>query len=343
MKKLLLHIFLGAAIGLVLVQLFDHNLSPDINFFRTAAAQSDQWAAGLRESDAPCYIICGSSDVRMGVDPEIMLEEEGVRAINASLNAGYGQNLLMLEALHYAKEGDTIVYVPLSPENEAGNMLTGSMKLGFMRHGLGVFEPRLIEPSPSNISRIFLGDIRIINMNIAKRLLRPGNIYRYNGKTSVIHPSGWVELRPCLCNKRLGTRPYPMDEPLSKMGKCRDISLLQEKAHEKGCDFILALPVVHMHESRQAVHTWDALQYVKKGYRVLKDPTFGVVTDADLMADTLNHLNAQGAREHTLRIARALKNGEFWTEEELVEELRRRGWDAAGNYIGAPEAAPAGE
>lgn len=335
MKKLLLSILLGAALGVGFVQYFDRCVSPDIGFFTKAAEQSDAWAAKLRESDEPCYIICGCSDVRMGVDPALMLEEEGVRAISASLNAGFGQSLVIEEGLSYARPGDTLVYVPLTGETAPGEQPTGSMKLGIIRRGMDVFQPGLVTPTAGNISKIITGDIRAISFYYIKSIMFDRPPYRYNAKTCILHESGWVEILPVLHNKHM--RPFPLapdcDIPTYKHAHVHDLNDLAEKCAERGVALVVQLSVAYGDASMRALHAWEALQYVRMGYKVLKDPSLGVEPDSGLMADTLNHLNTEGARKHTLILAGLLRNGEFWTEEELVQELNRRGWDADGKPL----------
>ena len=85
-----------------------------------------------------------------------------------------------------------------------------------------------------------------------------------------------------------------------------------------------------MSESYRAQTAMNALGIVRLGIPVLKDERLGCLPNPRAFADTMDHLNAEGAAENTRILARLLRDNIFWTEEELEAALHSMGWNADG-------------
>ena len=91
LKRLLLYIIFAAVIGTyTLNRVYERYLRPDALLFGKALQISEQWNKELRKSKEPCYVFAGGSEVRMNIEPQTMLEKQGVRAVNAGVRIGCG-------------------------------------------------------------------------------------------------------------------------------------------------------------------------------------------------------------------------------------------------------------
>ena len=96
-------------------------------------------------------------------------------------------------------------------------------------------------------------------------------------------------------------------------------------------------PVGLNHDSMRCIVARDLLDIVRAGYRVLKDDRLGAWPSPEKFADTSLHLSPAAARETSLLLGQLLKEHLYWTEAELVEYLRVRGWNADGTPISSAE------
>lgn len=332
MKKLLSAILSGVVVGVGCVALFDVYLNPGRTFFMSAMETSEKWGEQLRrESDAPCYILEGSSDVRMSVDPAAMKEETGVRAINAGFNAGAGENINMVEALRFSRPGDTLVLFPLIPWRPSDDNDPGSVKFLIHHHGLEAFEKAVVELTPKQLAYAIRGNSSSIFQFLGKAVQGRPTSYKYT-RTSTVHESGWAEIH---------TYPQPFkwranelkDDKLTVFDYIRQVPSTEQKYREHGLRLVVQLPRAFRDISHRAQGAYNALYLVRQGIKVLKDPALGVETDRDLMADTDLHQNAKGAQPYSRTLARLLANEEYWTEAELVEILHSYGRNEDGTLM----------
>lgn len=331
MKRLLLCMLVGFVAALAGIQLFDLFLEPNAGFFERASRRSDAWEARLREvSDEPCFIIGGASEIRMGVDPEVMLREYGVRAVNAGGAAFFGYHVNARLALEYARPGDTLVLTMPIQQMPEHDLVTAGLKFAWRRLGPAMFDGVMIPCNRYTVKEVLRGESGLLSMYICKRICTPHEMYKYDVRTQ-IHPSGWCELfYDDMAHKRRPLRPkLPINlEPFGRMnGPMKEyLDALQESCRQRGVQLVFYAAPGCSHESMRAVSAMVALTLVRYGIPVLRTEPLGIDPDNRLFADMAAHLNSAGAMKHSRILARALQQRRFWSEEELEDILRRYGW-----------------
>lgn len=336
MKKLFAGILLGCVAGISCVVLNDVCLNSGGDYFMKALDKSEQWAARLRsESDAPCYIMEGSSDVRMSIDPAAMQDENGLRAVNAGLNAGNGENVNVITALRMSRPGDTLVSFPVAFWKPADDNVPGGFKFLFHRYGFRAFEPGLADFNVRHLLDVVRGNTFYFFFHLGKVLSGFPTAYKYD-RIGTTHESGWTEIDRCY----LSPQAWRLSEPDINRLQVRDAILhlpfLKSKCAQYGLSLVVQIPRWYQHDSCRAQGAFDALYLVRQGITVLKDPALGVETDMQMMGDTNLHHNSRGAQAYSRTLARLLAKGEYWTEVALVEELRSRGWNEDGTRMKTP-------
>ncbi len=336
MKKLLIGILSGCVVGITCVVLNDIYMNSGKDYFMAAFDKSEQWAARLRsESDAPCYILEGSSDVRMSIDPAAMKEENGLRAVNAGMHAGSGENTNLVLALRMSRPGDTLVSFPVTMWKPAGDNVPGGVKFLFHRHGFRAFEPGVADFNALHLFYLVRGNTFITSVYWGKLLLRGPTPYKYD-LIGTTHESGWTEIRRCYLPPQTWWNPALDTDRLRVRTAILHLPFVKSKCEQHGLSFVVQLPRFYRHDSHRAQGAFDALHLVRQGIKVLKDPALGVETDIQMMGDTDLHLNSRGAQAYSRTLARLLAKGEYWTEAELVEVLRSRGWNEDGTRMETP-------
>lgn len=336
MRKLLTGILLGCVAGITCVVLSDVFMNPGGGYFMTAFEKSEQWAARLRsESDAPCYIMEGSSDVRMSIDPAAMEDENGLRAVNAGAHAGNGENVNVIAALRMSRPGDTLVSFPVSYWKPSDDNVPGGIKFLFHRHGFRAFEPGLADFNLRQLLYVVRGNTFYFFMHLGKLAMGVPTTYRYD-RIGVTRESGWTEIARCYFTPQSWMCGALGDDRLQVRHGALRMPFLKSKCAEYGLSLVVQLPRGYRHESYRAQGAFDALYLVRQGIKVLKDPALGVETDAQMLGDTSLHHNSRGAQAYSRMLARLLAKGEYWTEAALVEELHSRGWNEDGTRMKTP-------
>ncbi len=340
MKHLVLCLLAGFVAALLGIQVFDLCLEPNNHFFRRAAQMSDAWEAQLRASSPePCYIFEGGSEIRMGVDPELMMREYGVRAVNAGGAAFFGVHVNTRMALQYTRPGDTLVlslsYLTL-PEKD---LVTPGLKFAWSRLGPAMFDGKLIPCNSYTVKEVLKGSSGILSMYICKRICTPDQMYKYDLRTR-IHESGWCEL---FYDDMLRRKPwrFPCPPSLSPYGQPNKhmldyLATLKGICREKQVHLVVYFAPGCIHESAKACSAMTALALTRLGIPVIRTESLGIEPDNKLFADMPAHLNGAGTAKHSRQLAQALRDHRFWTEDELVHFLHCRGWGEHGERTGAP-------
>ena len=336
MRRLLLIIISALACALSFSLYYKYKVDPGLVYFWRCADAAEEWADVLRKSPDGCYLFGGGSEIRAGIDPEVMLKEQGLRCINMAVAAGNGNGANARIALEHLRAGDTMVF-SLMP-GYVGTWTSGGVVSAFRFCGFGIFDEGFAPLTADNLMQLIRPEMAVMCAHAGKKLFRPGLIFKYD-KNTIIHPSGWMEvlwdemqqvkeLRP-FCYESLSSRVTP--ESLSFL------KLLKEECGRRGADFILIFPVGLNHDSMRCIVARDLLDIVRAGYRVLKDDRLGAWPHPEKFADTSLHLSPAAARENSLLLGQLLKEHLYWTEAELVEYLRVRGWNADGTPISSAE------
>lgn len=330
MKKLLLCMATGLVLGLGWNALYNYVLSPDFRFWNRCAAAAEAWNAKLRqESASPCYVFGGGSETRTSIDPAYAAKQYGLRIVNGAGQGLYGGACNAAYAVSYLRAGDTLVF-PLTAYDMTEAPRPGGLRFLFRRRGLDMFQE--VSLSRDTLHALLGGDAISFSGTLAKILTTGNPDFRYE-HDAVVEPSGWM-------------RVTATDEQMNRVRRWRTERLsglnpaalgaylrLQEQCQRKGGRLLFRLHLMHTDESARAREAMAALSAVRAGLCVLRDPRLGCSSDPRDFADTDNHLSPEGVKRQMDYLCPALKNRRYWTEEELVRELRWLGWADDGTPL----------
>lgn len=324
MKKLVLFSILGLLLGGLWGVYYSQYIN--LEYWNAAANATDDWAKKLRkESDAPCYIFTGGSEVRMGsIYPKVMYEEFGVRAINAGANAGFGLAGNISIALSYAKPGDYLIVAMRDFEyNEARLLTSGGKKYCFSRQGLNMFQSPFIQFDFSTLKDLTFGEAGDTSMYLVHKLFFPSKLNLWK-KLVIIHESGWCEQT---YRQEIKMKPAPTSPDEVKINDTTRIFLNTLKDECKKRKIILAVFMNAHYTTTKDIpyQAMVALKLLEEGIPVLKDPNFGCDSDRTVFGESLNHLSLKGATKYSRIFAQCLINKAYWTKEELISILKEYG------------------
>lgn len=322
MKRLLISISAGFIGALAVINLYNYTIQPEIAYFRTADQISTQWENKLRASKEPCYILGGGSEIRSSISPAIMLQEHGIRAVNAATAATFGLVTNASIALNHIQHGDTLVLSLISTTEDDTQATESGTKLAVQLHGSKAFTKGIIPASPKTISWLFSGDAGSM-LVFSMRMLSRGYGYAYE-KEATIRDDGWMEVHRRGMQNAVQSKKIPSDY-LPAPAFLSMLTRTQTKCRQAGADFVTMLPVQYSNEHETSRRLLHALHITRLGIPVLRDVRLGRITDTSKLADTPNHLNAEGTAENSRIIAQLLKEKSYWSEQELVERLRALG------------------
>lgn len=333
MKKLISLCLTAALLGLLWNIAFNFFLNPSLRFWQRCAETSDAWEQQLRTSSEPCYIFGGGSETRIGIDPQILLDQYQVRAVNAAANAG---NLPLGNAKLascYLKPGDTLVFPVEYALGFNGTISNSGLQFTIRRLGMKTFEDGFIPFQARHVKPALLGNPGVISFSFVKKLFLGGSVYNYESQ-SVIHPSGWMEV--------LTNTSFPPTQQCDFPPKLIfDISDTQKANLKELCRFcnmhhvrlLLYHHTQYMPINSRPFLAMQTTHLIREDVQVLRDERFGVEPDSTLFSDTRLHLNKQGMERNMQFLGPALQQREVWTEESIAEELRKYGYDIDGNRL----------
>lgn len=332
MKRLLTIICCAILLALVCIQVHSRFFTPSMNFFFRATHASDAWAEQLRQKGEPVYVFAGSSETRSGIDPQLMMDEYGLPAVNAAENAGFGLAANAAMAFRYLRPGDTMVLNILSCDDENVPPVSSGVKMAVYLLGTEALSTGIIEPSWENLGKFL--DSNILNAFIvATRYFGRGKrLFKYDEQT-VIHPSGWMEISyDDMRDYRIPTAHEDYRPKVIQDGAALD-SLLKQVAsacHERGVTLLVALPISCTNPALRAQGAVLALHCTRMSIPVLRDERLGCHPVPEDFSDIPDHVNTQGAKTHTRIVADLLKSKSYWTEQELISVMRQMGYNDTG-------------
>lgn len=321
MKKLLICITAALLLGWAWNALFNYALSPDFRFWNRCADATETWEAQLAaESNAPRYVFGGGSETRTTIDPAYAKERYGMRVVNAAAQGLYGGPCNAAYALSKLRPGDTLVF-PLTAYGLDSEPNPSGLRFLFHREGRAMFADGWIPCRKDTVRPLIAGDALALSSCFTKLLTTGTFRYRYETDARV-HVSGWMEVltmdeqqRPAAHSRN--RRPAGMNP--SSLAACLR---LQELCRARGCTLVFRLHLAHADGSCRAASATAALSAVRAGLRVLRDPRLGCSDVTRDFADTENHLSPEGVRRQMDSLCPALKHERYWTEAELLRELR---------------------
>lgn len=330
-RKRLLFLVATFIASILLSVYYTFRINPENRFFCRATEASDQWNAQLEQHYASKYVIAGGSSSRTSIDPRILRDQYGIALVNAGYTIAFSASVPIELALDYLKPGDTLI-VALEPPvlfsqeaDHTADVLPKSTSNGdrflFVRKGF---------PYSGNFKSLGLREMPVIflansntNWRLAKNMLLSRSLYSLNDQTTVLHPSGWVEVtyKPSggLSDPKLAP-PIPVRRMSSHMHNFFDH--LKTWSEQNNVAVMYVIPRHYASPGSRLEMAYLALD-VSSHIPVLKDRTLGVSDHHDDFADTPLHLNASGTEKMTHELARLLTKREFWTKKELQHEIER--------------------
>ena len=320
MKKLLICILGGIVSALILIQIYNFFIHPEICFFRNADAISTRWEQQLRQTGQPCYILSGGSEIRSSLSPEMMRQYSGINVINTASAAPFGLGANAAIALNHMHPGDTLVLSVISVNDENCQAKEGGIKLATQLFGFSAFTRGGIPMNLDSLLAPLSSDAGNMLVTAARKLTR-GYAYIYDAH-STMHPDGWMEIT---LSRMKNAKPSTLKPTDIRVGDtCINIlNHAQTECRKIGANFVVMLPAGYTNTDETPRRLLHALQITRLGIPVLRDERLGRITDTLKLADTEYHLTASGTAENSYIIARLLANKCYWTEGELLERLHK--------------------
>lgn len=323
MKRLLLCISVGIISALVLIQIYTWCIQPEILYYKNAHRISSQHEKKLRESGRPCYIVTGGSETKSSIIPTIMMEEAGIPVVNVATAAGFGLSVNSAIAINHLQPGDTLVLGLLNVLDNNLHPTENGIKLSVQLFGTSAFRYNLIPLNIQNILSFFSSDAGGALASLTRMLTR-GYSYVYLKEAS-IHPDGWMEIHRSTMKNASVPKTIEKDIQISS-AYTQFFQKVQTACKQIQADFIVMLPATLTNEYETKRRLIQALQLTRMGIPVLRDERLGLEPNNSLYADMRLHMNAKGAEQNSRIIARLIKNKSYWTEEELLERMKARGF-----------------
>ncbi len=337
MKKLLFLIFIAATLAIATNFLINRYADANQVYFRQVGEYSEQWAKTLRKQHPSIYIICGGSSGRFSINPQQILDDYDIPLVTANGNAGFGVVANTALAWKLLQKGDTLI---LSHEEgllqSQGNLCTSSgLHQAAQRCGFAMFKDGIIPLTSENLLTSLRGSSTSLSATFAKLFYPVAARFRYF-RTTKVHPTGWAEI--------YSYPPHtPDDSPLPQFSHLKQTSISPSvKAHyqqvlmaadKRGIRVIAHLSTSYKKHDYSLRYIWFMLELTRMGIPVVYIPDFNTMPDRSYVSDQNSHLNAKGSRVTSANLGKSLQEQHFWTEEELIHQLRLRGWNADGSQM----------
>lgn len=320
MKKLILYSLLALSAAFCSVWGIDRIINMEVEFFYKLTKVTAEWESQLRKGKFPCYIFAGGSEVRTTIDPAAMFRLHSINAVNAGNHAGFGPVCNAATAMVYIRPGDTFVMSGLESERVDDVPALGA-KFAWRCLGWGMFKDGILPVNIRTIVKALVGDsVMICFYAYKKRRNQILNKHWYEHRdVATIHTNGLLEINldksKQLVRDNIKGRQNVLDEFVSL---CKRI---QWCCSQREADFVVMIPLRYEMESARLRNAALALELTRAGIHVLKDHRLGVGVDSSYFSDTTLHLSRKGIDESAQVIGSALKNKNYWREEELMNIL----------------------
>lgn len=337
MRKLLFLIFTAMALAFAANYIICRYCAPDQVYFRQLGEVSEQWAQTLRKQHPSIYVTCGGSSGRFSINPQQILDEYDIPLVTANGNAGFGVIANTALAWNLLEKGDTLI---LSHEEglrqaQAPLATTSGLQQSLQRCGFAMFKDDIIPLTPANLLMTLRGSSTFLSTTCAKSFYPVRERYRYF-RTAHVHPSGWAEIF-AYPSETLDDSPLPSFTHLNQSSISTAVKEhyqhVLEVAKKRGIHVIAHQSTSYKKHDYRLRYIWTTLELTRMGIPVVKIPDFNLMPDRSYVADQNSHLNAKGSRLTSANLGQSLKDQSFWTEEELVHELKLRGWNGDGSKM----------
>ncbi len=337
--RLVVYCAIAALLGIGSSIYFTFYLNPDYNFFAKCFEASEKWEHQLRKKHPQVYVIAGGSSARTGIDPQVLLDEYQIPFVNGAMGAGYGLDANSALAWKHVRAHDTFILameMGLIAQRKINTSSAYGLRMLFREQGLELHHAPFIQWDWKLMLAPFRTSSSELASYITKRLTRPkSEMYSYD-QHARIHASGWMEVTE---NKSFDPAAVVANHVLTLSSYNLAAEALdfyervKQECSKHQVKLIVVIPRCYAHESAKAAHLWIALQITRLGINVLYDAEFSTISSPAYFSDTALHLNAKGALLNTRQLGESLSKQHFWTESDLVEQLRKLGWDKDGKRI----------
>lgn len=330
LKKFCIFILLGLLTAFVVNRLYEVYLNHGNLYFAKCLEKSQQWADNLRRDDGPCFVFAGGSEVRMSIEPEIMLKDYGVRAINTGSTAGNGVRCNAQIALDFIKPGDTLVLSCISGNTNLGNdgMSHGGISFCVTQNKWETLINGILPLNRQTILSVLRGSSEALCIHVIRACTRPYIFFYEYPPHADISPSGRVNVHVLKIQERAKTSPLKRVTSFEKKdivinGWPEIIEDLQASLKDKNVRIVVNISRdYYNNEYIRYINAQFALYLTKNGISVVKDPYLGACSDPLEYSDTEQHKSIEGGRRYSSWLAKQLKEEQFWTENELESILR---------------------
>lgn len=324
LKKITIFLLIALFIAFAINNLYERYLRPDNLFFSECLEQSRKWEKEIRSHGKPCYIFAGSSEVRMGIEPEVMWTHHGIPAINAGVQAGNGDYCNVQTAIDFLKSGDTLV-LSCKPScfttheyfSQAG------INFNFKHQGVKIFSDGIIPINKETIICLLCGDSMDYCTYLMRILTRPDCIFRYSSPQNArISKSGRVEVY--LSNEQKVNISHQKSTELPHVEGWKELlDKVKSACHKKNANLVIYIATAHASVSTRRGNAYMALHFVNMGFPVLRDPLLGASENAQNFSDTGLHLSVDYGKQYSIFLANLIKNKSYWTASELTEIINK--------------------
>lgn len=325
LKKLTILLLSALLIAFTINRLYERFFSPGNVFFSQCLEKSREWETSVRSHGKPCYVFAGGSEVRMGIEPEVMWNQHGIAAINAGAQAGNGYYCNVQTALDFLIPGDTLV-LACRPLNFAvtEDFSHSGVNFIFQHQGFEAFSDGIVPLNADNATFLLCGNSSFYCMHLMRSLTRPECIYRYSSpRYAGISESGRVEV--FLTNVQTRNINQEGDVILPPIeGWSQFLDKVKLACNHKKVNLLIYIAQSHSSASTRKANAYLALHFVKMGIPVLRDPELGASENALNFSDTSLHLSPEYGKKFSSLLAELIKNRTYWTEAELTDIINER-------------------
>lgn len=322
MKRLFISILVGIVAACILAQAYCFYLHPEINFYKKAIILSTEYEQQLRAKGHSCCIIGGGSEIHSSVQPSLMLNEYGIPAVNVATAAPFGIATNLAIALNHVQPGDSLIFSLIATDTRAYLPTASGTKLAVYLYGVNAFTTGGLPADLEALKNLLSSDAASMMISTVRYLTR-GYAFVYSAQAT-LHSDGWMEIhRGGMQGKKTRKTVEPYHGPSQKC--IASLLQAQQKCRQRGVNFAIMLPPSYVRPDYSVHYLLNALHISRLGIPVLKDERLGIIKDCNLLSDTISHLNNQGTIENSRIIARAIKENQYWNEDELVNRLLLHG------------------
>jgi hypothetical protein len=311
-------------------------INPDLAMYNKAANLKESYGRMLTAKYGSKIVVYGGSGCGFSINGDRMLEMHGLPVVNYGMHLGLGPRVLSAFALNAVERGDTLI-VALEPPS-----LTNSIDITTLGNQFAFRRNH-----PEWITSSYLGQSKktwfscMLDLRpglqhllvVSSKILLRKPMYRYTVKE--MSPSGWqqtsyfLDMRAMLGDEKITVASTPTENEVNKSpyenSQLTDTAVIllrsiKAECERKGVRVAYSLP--------WGLYSKSSVEEIKKTHEklitniaeymsVLRDTSFGIVTDPDQFADSIWHPKTPLANRRTDELARQIKAWDTWKRGAL--------------------------